>query len=115
MNKYYKKVLLIDDMRSPSQVTTDTLITVSRTYESGLYALKNLGPWDVLYLDHDLGQEETGYDIAKFLEEHTKFLPKEVYCVSDNPVGRSNINLAIKNAYKIKDKNIRFTDGKVIC
>lgn len=113
MYKYIKKVLVIDDVRSIEGLAED-YITVARTYEAGMFALKHQGPWDILYLDHDLGQEETGYDIAKFLEEHINFLPKEVKCISSNPVGRKNILQAVESAFKRKGKTVS-TAGKVLC
>lgn len=52
-------------------------------------------------LDHDLGEEKTGYDIAKFIEEaaYKKLLaPMTVVVHSANPVGRKNIMAALKRA-----------------
>lgn len=54
-----------------------------------------------LSLDHDLGEEKTGYDIAKFIEEaaYKKLLaPMTVVVHSANPVGRKNIMTALKRA-----------------
>lgn len=70
-------------------------------------------------LDHDLGEETTttrwsdrfnrflavgtGYDVAKFLEEgaYTKTVRPIVWNIhSANPVGRDNMEMALKNADK---------------
>lgn len=55
-----------------------------------------------LSLDHDLGLAETGYDIAKALEEEAflkqgfLYIPDRIFCHSDNPVGRDNIEACIE-------------------
>ena len=57
-------------------------------------------------LDHDLGTPETGYDLAKWIEEQAYnglyFISCE--CHSMNPVGAKNINLALQNANKYWEK-----------
>lgn len=52
-------------------------------------------------LDHDLGTTQTGYDLAKWIEEEAfyKRLPKLEWCVhSMNSVGAKNIQRAMINA-----------------
>ena len=75
-----------------------------RNYWEGINALTNMGPWDVLYLDHDLssyhdGCEFTGYDIMCFLEENTHLLPKKIELVTANPAGRKRMEMIIKKLY----------------
>lgn len=53
--------------------------------------------------DHDLGEDEngTGYDVAKFIEEYAyygKIKPIKWAIHSANPVGKENIERAMKNA-----------------
>lgn len=55
-------------------------------------------------LDHDLGnQVETGYDVAKWIEEHAHdgTLPI-IHCKvhSQNAVGAKNIKMALQSAYR---------------
>ena len=78
--------LLIDDMRN---IRADR---VARTFEAGIKALEE-EIWDVLWLDHDLGQEDgkDGTGIMNWLEAHPDRLPKRIVCVSSNPVGRDRI------------------------
>lgn len=86
------KVLLIDDMRN------GVMDRIARTFDDGIKALKEEGPWDLLYLDHDLGEADpakTGYDIMCFLEANPELLPKQIKCVSSNPVGRQKIQVVI--------------------
>jgi hypothetical protein len=52
--------------------------------------LLEMHPMEELSLDHDLGEEATGYDIAMYMVAHGIW-PKNIYCHSMNPVGRHNI------------------------
>lgn len=88
--------LLIDDQRN---LHADR---VARTYREGIEALSEQH-WDLLYLDHDLGdfsgvggRELTGYDIACWLEQDPHFLPDRIEIVTNNPAGRRNIELALQ-------------------
>lgn len=93
------RTLLIDDMRN---LTADR---TARTFDDGIAALTNEGPWDVLLLDHDLGDfvigtERTGEHIMKFLEENPQYLPGSIRIVSSNPVGRQRMQVIINKLYK---------------
>jgi len=88
------KILLIDDER-----TFDDATCIARNATDGIYELEHNGVWDKLYLDHDLGEDGTGYDVICWLEENPSFMPKEVVCVSANPPGRDRINVVIKKIY----------------
>jgi hypothetical protein len=88
--------LLIDDQR------TLPVNRVARTYREGIVALAEQH-WDVLYLDHDLGdfsgpdgRELTGYDVACWLEQHPQHLPERIEIVTNNPAGRSNIEFVLR-------------------
>ena len=53
-------------------------------------------------MDHDLGREETGYDVLKWLEEGvaTKkidYIPDVILIHSANPVGRARMEQAIRS------------------
>ena len=87
--------LLIDDQRN---LPADR---VARTYREGIEALREQH-WDLLYLDHDLGdfsgiegRELTGYDVACWLEENPQFLPDKVEIITSNPAGRRNIEVVL--------------------
>lgn len=93
------QTLLIDDKR-----TLDVTV-IARNYNDGIAALQER-QWDVLYLDHDLGDftgpngsERNGYHIVCFLEANPEFLPKRIEVVSSNPVGRSNIAAVLGKFY----------------
>jgi hypothetical protein len=105
------RTLLIDDMR---EIEADV---IARTFEAGIKALKLLGPFETLYLDHDLGEvDETsgseswvtvdgqklpmnGYGIMCFLEANPHLLPEKITIVSSNPVGRKNMQIVIDKLY----------------
>ena len=53
---------------------------------------------EVISLDHDLGEEKTGYDVVKFMAEENIW-PSVVKVHSMNPVGRDNM-LSVINRYK---------------
>lgn len=99
--------LLIDDERSETDLyqqghTRCRLTLIARNYWEGLHQLISNGPWDLLYLDHDLSsfdennKEFTGYSIMCFLEENIEYLPSEIICVSSNPAGKKRIEQTIE-------------------
>lgn len=47
-----------------------------------------------LYIDHDLGEINTGYDLVVWALQNG-LCPKQVFIVSANPVGRDNIARAL--------------------
>ncbi len=124
MMKTEKKRLYLDDVRTP--LASDWVIV--RNYEHfvstiRLYGLEN---FDVISLDHDLGDEsmieyytnvknnyvlnydnivgeKTGYDCCKFLvaESMTKNIPlPQIYIHSANPIGSANMMGYINNYLK---------------
>jgi len=93
------QTLLIDDMRNIEATR------VARTYADGIAALQER-QWDVLYLDHDLGDfsgpggsERNGYHVVCWLEANPEHLPKRIELVSSNPVGRKNIAAVLGKFY----------------
>jgi hypothetical protein len=94
--------LWVDDIRPPPE-DYDFL---AKTYEEAVLLLQT-GIITYISLDHDLGTEKTGYDIAKFIEENAinGRLPKMKCKVhSMNPIGVLNIKLALRKAYKAWNK-----------
>ena len=102
------RILLIDDVR-----TFTVVDAIARNYNEGIRQLERNGPWDEVYLDHDLGDasfcEErsrymTGYDVMCWLEANPGHLPKEIILVTDNPVGRTRMQQVIDKLYKGEDR-----------
>jgi hypothetical protein len=60
-----------------------------------------------LSLDHDLGTEETGYTVAKWIEQaaFAGTVPRLGWAIhSANPVGRGNIEAALRNADRFRQQ-----------
>ena len=98
--------LLVDDFRDRKDVDL-----IARSYDAALFATDEIR-FDVMYLDHDLASDKTGYHlvchmIEKDLEMREYIddihylgcttMPKEIVIVSSNPVGVQNIERALAN------------------
>ena len=87
-----EKLLYVDDIRKPNIIRYSTYsyeIIVSRNYDDAINML-NMCKFNAIDLDHDLGEEKTGYDIAKYIVEHQ--IPLVGFRIhSANPVGKFNI------------------------
>ena len=79
--------LLIDDYR---ELGCDVL---ARNAKAGKDMLRR-GDWECVALDHDLGGQETGYDVLVWAIENG-FLPSKVQLVSSNPVGVKRMQAAL--------------------
>lgn len=95
--------LFLDDIRDPPDNTwtvARTMLEAKVLLESGYFEYK------VLSLDHDLGKNtQTGYDLMKWIEKETHdneyfLLPKKITIHSANPVGRKNMENAIRSIEK---------------
>jgi hypothetical protein len=81
------RYIWVDDIRTP----TIPEATWCRTYASAIEAIEKANDTLILCLDHDLGEEKTGYDICKYLVENS--IPVSLIQIhSANPVGRANMN-----------------------
>lgn len=95
------KFIFLDDVRMPPS----THWYVARTAEEAYVLVRDFamaGEQIVLSLDHDLGENiPTGYDLLNWLERdiytETGFRPDIAFRIhSANPVGRANMDRAIK-------------------
>jgi len=98
-----KVLLWLDDVRNPLENDWLVFSPISRPFECiWVKSYKEFVKWievnglpDGICFDHDLGEEESGYDCAKWLVEYcldnNLSLPKWSM-QSANPVGRDNIN-----------------------
>ena len=87
--------VFLDDLRDPPPGATlcRTAHQAIRLIESGVVAR--------ISFDHDLGTELTGYDVAKLVERlvaEGKIAMPRWHVHSANPVGRSNIEAAMRSA-----------------
>lgn len=93
--KKLKIFIYLDDLRelNDTVVPSGAVVVICRTYESATRAIKQFySPIDteiICDLDHDLGQEKTGYDFCKFLLEED--ITGKFHIHSMNPVGVANM------------------------
>lgn len=93
MNKFY---IYVDDIRKcPNHIEENFVTFTCRTYAAAIevinYCTSFKGVEVYLDLDHDLGEEKSGYDIAKYIVEN-KISITGYKVHSMNPVGAWNIN-----------------------
>lgn len=73
------------------------------TYDTAVNVLRD-NQIDALYLDHDLGEGKTGYDLACWLEEQEYLgnlpIPRLIYIHSENTVGAANIQRVFPQAIR---------------
>ena len=87
-----KIYLYIDDERHCQQVPDGYVLITTRSYRHSLNILALFAQTDevIVDFDHDLGEQKTGYDVAKYIVEND--LPLVGFRIhSVNPVGRMNI------------------------
>ena len=100
--------LWLDDERDPSTpiIQQKFLANGDEIWVKTVAEAKNMiqkGNVSFISFDHDLGQEETGYDLARWIEERAfveGIQPPDYRVHSANPVGAKNIDQAMQNAFK---------------
>ena len=94
-----KQKLYLDDMRMPRNQDW----TIVRSYQEFIDWVTNNGVPDYISFDHDLGEEKSGFDCAKWLCNYCldSHIPLPEFSVhSANPVGRENIESIMNNYTK---------------
>lgn len=96
-NKGPKKYLLwIDDLRGiPNNYIGEYHTVIARSYNEAIHELHRFR-YDIICLDHDLGEEKTGYDICKYIIENNIHC-NEYRIHTSNPVGRDNMLQLLRN------------------
>lgn len=85
-----KYLLWVDDLRGiPNNYIGEYHIIIARNYKEALQEL-NRFRYNIICLDHDLGEEKTGYDICKYIIENN-IQCDEFRIHTRNPVGRDNM------------------------
>lgn len=100
-----EKLLYVDDIRQPNIIRYSTYsyeIIISRNYNYTINML-NTYKFNAIDLDHDLGEDKTGYDICKYIIENNIKLDR-VYIHTSNPVGRYNMKQLLE----------RYTNNQII-
>ena len=88
--------LFLDDTRQPKDIYGSNrkweLVTTTQEVKDALLA----GEVNNLSLDHDLGRDqETGYDLVKWMAENNQWPKGEITVHSANPVGAANMRAMI--------------------
>ncbi len=96
-----KRLLWLDDFRNPADfVKGNYIISWVKNYEEFCSFINENGLPDVVCFDHDLGEEKSGYDCAKYLVEYCQKnnldIP-EYEIQSSNTVGKDNIRGLMDN------------------
>lgn len=93
--------LFLDDERNPGKDFPPGLSYVVRSYDEAIDYVNNYGLPAFISFDHDLGEEETGYDFAKWLVDYCIILDIKptfnFYVHSQNPIGKTNIEELLNN------------------
>lgn len=91
------RILAIDDQRQ-----YEMGVHIARTHADGMTALLE-GDWDLLYLDHDLGDfsgpagnELTGHHLLDWLEANPEFLPARIVVVTSNAYRRIEMEKVVR-------------------
>lgn len=102
------KLIWLDDIRNPKKFCKtyndyDEIIWV-KNFKEFIYEINNnyKNPDNIsISFDHDLGEDATGYDCAKYLVnfclDYNLNLPKNFFVHSANPVGAENIRMLLNN------------------
>lgn len=105
------KKLYLDDIRKAPE-GWDRIHTAQECVEALLTQ-----EYDVVSLDHDLGEEQpTGYDVLAWLEktvqEQKDFKIPTIFIHTDNPVGRIRMVQALQSIWKLRNETLNRLDNK---
>jgi len=103
------RILILDDDENRhvafSKQLIGNVVVHALTAEQAIYQLERHGPWDVVFLDHDLGGSQmvesgpgTGYEVAQWLAGHEDKQPKTIILHTYNPVGAQNMKACLPQA-----------------
>lgn len=111
-------LLWIDDVRNPKNhidVQKYDVVWI-KSYSEFVQYLESYDIPDIIWIDHDLGDDKSGFDCAKYLIKMCQFwdadLP-EFYSQSLNPVGKANI-LGLLESYRRFRMHINKYDSRKI-
>lgn len=99
------KRLMIDDMRSFARTMSED-VAYARSSGAGIKAIRDDGPWDEVWFDHDLGGEDTIYPVVLWLLENAfygQIAPiGECVIITANPVGRQMLEESLRKYWKVR-------------
>lgn len=95
--------LFVDDLRTPP----DGMWAIARSYDVAVelfdYYKDSI---NIMSLDHDLGEEKTGYDFLLYVVEqyYPRQVPIQVLVHSANPVGRDRMEGVVARYFVAQSK-----------
>jgi CheY-like chemotaxis protein len=110
------KILILDDdeirQRLFKKKYSDPLFDLTQCYDvkSTIENLKT-ETYDYIFLDHDLGSQQmvdsgdnTGYEVAVWINENLNYIPRCIYIHSLNPAGRKNMVQVLENKFNVIER-----------
>jgi CheY-like chemotaxis protein len=95
------KILVVDDLRTLAIEQGQHDVVHARTVNKAIDLLESGVKWDVIFLDHDMGGDDTTIPVARWIrkkvsqrEDPEDFDPN-IYIHTMNPVGRRNLKLEL--------------------
>ena len=87
----YRQILGLRDftVEEYTVINNDPQVDIARSYNQAVELFSN-NTYDMVFFDHDLGEEKNGMDIAKWVSSNIT-VPFLFYVHSANPAGRINI------------------------
>ncbi|GAH43886.1 unnamed protein product [marine sediment metagenome] len=103
-------ILILEDDENRNALFRKNLAPLSIEIRDDVKELKTLllnKKWDVLFLDHDLGgevfvdsnREDTGSEVARWLNENPERLPNMIFIHTMNPDGQINMKKLLPSAF----------------
>lgn len=103
-------ILVVDDERTFRRFPGETFY--AKTSLDAIDFLKN-NSVEELWLDHDLGGEDTTMKVVDFLVEHKEdFEGLRIFIHSMNPVGAMNIDRALRRYFSVYRTSLPECDSK---
>lgn len=97
-----RRTLVVDDNRVlRHEDEFDDEVSYALTSAAALRELQNSVPYDVIWLDHDLGGDDTTLPVVDWLVQNPIRGPEYVVVHTQNPVGRKRIIQALERLYDI--------------
>ena len=91
------RILILEDTEERihkfKQKLQGNLVKITDKPKECIEWLRNDGPWDYIFLDHDMGPvfsqpgEGTGWEVAKWIADNPQYCPTRVFLHTMNNVG----------------------------
>lgn len=126
MNKVKKKALFLDDNEERRKKAYECLadsyeLHIAKTATEAIHLLREHSPYEVVYLDHDLGgevlsesDEDSGFAVAEYIYAlDINNLPKRVVIHSWNPAGARRIHQLLQGIVPVSIQMFQPADFQV--